>query len=113
MVDAVYNPKIAAKVAPTDNVGLKHSGFVRGAKEGPLHCKNCVFFMNVDHSECWHPEVIEDAKGKNKYNLKLDDDGHALVEPEDCCDYHRKGKTITQAKADRLMGAVKLMGGKK
>lgn len=91
----------------------------QGPEDGPFRCSRCVHFMPAsasDHAnardECWHPEVIEDPE------MELDDDGHALVQAGGCCEYFRHGKTITQAKANRLMRiekkssrAARVMGG--
>lgn len=102
---------------PIGETGLPDSAY-SSPEEGPFECSTCVHFMNVDHPECWHPMVIEDAKTTGK--LKIDEDGHALVMPEGCCKFHRLGETITQAKANRLMKdslkssrAARVLGGEK
>jgi len=67
--------------------------------------------------ECWHPKVRQDPE------LEHDADGHAMVDKNGCCEYFRPGKTVTQAKANRLLtaaekaagqsGAAQVLGGAK
>lgn len=105
---------------PTKKTGTTAVAY-SGPENGPFQCGRCVHFMPASasdkegaHDECWHPKVIADPE------MEHDDDGHAMVDAEGCCEYFRPGKTITQAKANRLMtseekttGAARIMGSKK
>lgn len=65
-------------------VGTLVSGY-SSPNLGPFKCSNCMHRDEGPPWHCEHPMVEADAR------VKHDSKGRALIEPESCCAFFRKG----------------------
>ena len=65
-------------------VGTHLSGY-SDPKLGPFKCSNCVHYDVTPVIHCDHPIVRSD------FDVAKDSSGRALVKPDACCNFFRKG----------------------